>query len=79
MRKPTNIGGYSCLKCHSTSIYLSMSPLDLKGTLTCLMCGQTEDAAIGIARNGKRITTYSNDSLSAYFKSRTRYEREDYR
>lgn len=66
--KPSNTGGYSCEKCGGTTIYLSQSPIDHKGTLSCQTCGGTEDAAIGILKDGKRLMTYCNQGLAFYLK-----------
>jgi hypothetical protein len=51
------------MKCNSTIIYLSTTPLDRGGTMSCFKCGGSEDAAIGIAKDGKRITKYGNASM----------------
>jgi DNA-directed RNA polymerase subunit RPC12/RpoP len=63
MKKPANNGGYVCMKCGSTAIYLSNTPMDHKGTISCLVCGGTEDSAIGIKRHGKEVSTYKNASF----------------
>jgi transcription elongation factor Elf1 len=76
MRLPSNDGGYSCMKCGSTTISLSRSPIDHRGTLSCVMCGGTEDSEIGIAKNGKRISTYISKSLTDYLASKRRYDCE---
>ena len=39
-------------------IYLSIWKTDHYGTLTCLKCGETEDARFGINKNGKLLTKY---------------------
>ena len=54
MKKPCNTGGFACMRCGGTAIYLSVMPMDLKGTLTCFYCGETVDGKMGISRNGER-------------------------
>lgn len=53
---------YKCLRCGGTTIYLSVTPIDPRGTLTCHTCGETEDARMGIAlKNGAKIEQYYID------------------
>lgn len=49
---------YKCLHCGGTIIYLSQWPRDHFGTLTCFMCGETEDAKHGLEKNGVRVETF---------------------
>jgi hypothetical protein len=58
MKKPCNTLGLTCGRCHSTAIYLSITPMDLKGTYTCFFCGETVDGRIGINKGDKRINFY---------------------
>lgn len=50
---------FKCLKCGSSTIYLSITPMDYKGTYTCHTCGQTEDARYGITIHGIKLGRYS--------------------
>lgn len=77
-RKPSNAGGYSCMKCGSTAIYLSRTPQDLRGTLSCTMCGGTEDAEIGIAKNGHRVETHRNPLIKDYFDAKRKHFDKDH-
>ena len=43
---------YKCNHCGSKIIYLSVTVTDKKGTLTCMICGETEDAKDGIRKEG---------------------------
>lgn len=52
MKKKKN--NYKCLHCGSTKMYISKWP-SLPETLTCINCGETEDAAKGISVNGVKI------------------------
>lgn len=77
MYKPSNTGGFSCEKCGSTTIFLSCSPIDHRGTLSCLMCGGTEDSAIGILKHGKRVTTFIRPDIMDYlFNKKRKYDSE---
>ena len=50
---------YKCLHCKEDgTVYTSRWTNDYYGTLTCYKCGETEDAADGISKNGARIETY---------------------
>jgi transcription elongation factor Elf1 len=51
----SNSQGLICAHCGSDTIYLSVRPTDLQGTLTCLICGETEDAMDGIKKGGETI------------------------
>ena len=75
--KPSNTGGYSCEKCGSTVIHLSCSPIDMRGTMSCVVCGGTEDAAVGILKNGKRTTTYVNPFTGMAFDKKHHNERKE--
>lgn len=48
---------YNCLHCGYDKVYLSKWPSSPE-TLTCINCGETEDAAKGISINGRRITNF---------------------
>lgn len=50
---------FACLKCGGHTVYLSVTPMDLKGTYTCHTCGQTEDARYGITVNGIKLDRFS--------------------
>jgi hypothetical protein len=49
------MGDYKCLHCSGTTIYMSVSPIDLAGTLSCFTCGETADSRGGISFKGRKI------------------------
>lgn len=51
---------YKCLACESGTekIYTSYWKFDIRGTLTCWNCHETEDARHGISKNGVRVENY---------------------
>lgn len=49
------MGEYKCLHCGGGTIYISVSPQDLRGTFSCFTCGETEDSRFGISFRGKPL------------------------
>lgn len=52
---------YKCLRCGGTTIYLSVTPIDPRGTFTCHTCGETEDARMGISYMGAKMEQFYID------------------
>jgi hypothetical protein len=57
-----------CLHCGSLHIYVSRWLFDYFGTLTCLKCGETEDAKSGISFKGQKIETFRRDGQNLFKK-----------
>jgi transcription elongation factor Elf1 len=63
---------YECNKCKGHAIYLSITYRDKKGTLMCLNCGESADAAYGIKLLGEVKThekKYTQKITSAFYKT----------
>ena len=54
---------YRCNKCGGHAIYLSVTAQDKKGTLSCINCGNTEDAKYGISTVLPLTTEFIREDL----------------